>query len=154
MAETKTRWTGGCQCGAARFALSMPPEESSICHCRMCQKASGQPFMALARVKLSSLTWTRGAPAIFRSSNLAERGFCAACGTPLTYRFLDSEEMSVSVGSFDDPEAAPPGIQYGVETELSWTATLSALPRRRTDDYLTADQMARFVSRQHPDHDA
>ena len=56
----------------------------------MCQKASGQPFMALARVKPRDLVWTRGKPTIFKSSNLAERGFCPDCGTPLTYRFLES----------------------------------------------------------------
>jgi hypothetical protein len=151
MAET--RWTGGCQCGAVRYVLATAPEESSICHCRMCQKASGQPFMALARVRLPDLRWTRGAPTIFRSSNLVERGFCNRCGTPLTYRFLENGGISVSVCSLDDSEAAAPTLQYGVESELTWTGTLTALPRQRTEDYLTPDQAARFVSHQHPDRD-
>jgi hypothetical protein len=146
-------WTGGCQCGAVRFALKTLPEESSICHCRMCQKASGQPFMALARVKRGDLTWTRGAPTIFASSNLAERGFCRACGTPLTYRFLAEDTISVAVGSLDDPRLAPPTIQYGVEGELPWCASLPTLPRQRTEEFLTADQTARFQNDQHPDHD-
>jgi hypothetical protein len=144
---------GGCQCGAVRYALKTPPEESSICHCRMCQKASGQPFMALARVKLPDLVWTRGAPAIFASSNLAERGFCKDCGTPLTYRFFAEDNISVAVGSLDDPRAAPPTIQYGVEGELPWCASLPTLPRRRTEEFLTPDQAARFQNHQHPDHD-
>jgi hypothetical protein len=153
MAETPTRWTGGCQCGAVRYVLATAPEESSICHCRMCQKASGQPFMAFARVSLPDLAWTRGAPAIFRSSNLVERGFCNRCGTPLTYRFLEGGDISVSVCSLDDPEAAAPTLQYGVEGELTWTGSLAALPRQRTDDYLTPEQAAGFVSHQHPDRD-
>jgi hypothetical protein len=148
-----SKLSGGCQCGAVRFLVLAPPEESSICHCRMCQKASGQPFMALARVKAADLSWTRGAPALFQSSTLVERGFCRECGTPLTYRVLDSDTISVSVCSFDDPRAAPPTIQYGVESELPWFATLAALPRMGTDDYLTPDQAARFQNRQHPDHD-
>jgi hypothetical protein len=119
----------------------------------MCQKASGQPFMALARVKRGDLVWTRGAPAIFQSSNLAERGFCRDCGTPLTYRFVEEDTISVAVGSLDDPRAAAPTIQYGVEGELPWSATLPSLPRRRTEDFLTADQASRFENRQHPDHD-
>jgi hypothetical protein len=151
--HTPTRWTGGCQCGAVRYALKTPPEESSICHCRMCQKASGQPFMALARVKYGALTWTRGTPTMFQSSNLAERGFCRDCGTPLTYRFVEDDNISVAVGSLDDPRAAPPTVQYGVESELPWCAALPALPRQRTDDNLTADQASRFANRQHPDHD-
>jgi len=39
--ERATEWTGGCQCGAVRYQLLTPPEHASICHCRMCQKASG-----------------------------------------------------------------------------------------------------------------
>jgi hypothetical protein len=136
-----------------RYRLSTPPEESSICHCRMCQKASGQPFMALARVKRGDLTWTRGTLAVFQSSNLAERGFCRDCGTPLTYRFVEEDNISVAVGSLDDPRAAPPTIQYGVEGELPWCASLSTLPRRRTDEILSADQASRFANHQHPDHD-
>ena len=147
------RLTGGCQCGAVRYALLVPPEESSICHCRMCQKASGQPFMALARVKVDELQWTRGAPAVFRSSNLAERGFCRECGTPLTYRFLADDTISVSVGSLDDPRAAPPTIQYGAESELPWFAGLADLPRTRTEEFLTPGQAAHFENRQHPDRD-
>jgi hypothetical protein len=149
--RTSANLTGGCQCGAVRYALLAPPDESSICHCRMCQKASGQPFMALARVKANELAWTRGAPAVFQSSNLAERGFCRDCGTPLTYRFFEGDDISVSVGSLDNPLAAPPTIQYGVESELPWFATLADLPRMRTDEFLTSEQAARFANRQHPD---
>ena len=51
--------------------------------------------------------------------------------------------MSVAVGTLDDPRAAPPAIQYGVEGELPWCASLSTLPRRRTEDFLAPDQAAR-----------
>jgi hypothetical protein len=46
--EDAAEWTGGCQCGAVRYQLLTPPEHACICHCRMCQRASGQPFMAFA----------------------------------------------------------------------------------------------------------
>ena len=48
---TKPVLTGGCQCGAVRFALSAPPAKISICHCRMCQKASGAPFASFADIE-------------------------------------------------------------------------------------------------------
>ena len=82
-------WTGGCQCGAVRYRLDAEPVGSNVCHCRMCQKAGGGPFMAFAGVKLAELVWTRGAPKVFASSDIAKRGFCADCGTPLTYRATD-----------------------------------------------------------------
>lgn len=46
--------TGGCQCGAVRYALYAAPE-GSVCHCRMCQKAVGGPFAALAKFAKSDL---------------------------------------------------------------------------------------------------
>ncbi len=78
--------TGGCQCGAVRYRLMGEPAGASVCYCRMCQKASGGPFMSFGGVGLDELVWTRGTPKIFASSALAERGFCADCGTPMTYR--------------------------------------------------------------------
>ncbi|HEY5106329.1 MAG TPA: hypothetical protein VII73_06080 [Caulobacteraceae bacterium] len=41
---TTTPLTGGCQCGAVRFAIDGALGRPGICHCRMCQKAVGGPF--------------------------------------------------------------------------------------------------------------
>jgi hypothetical protein len=76
-AATKPVLTGGCQCGAIRFALSAAPVKVSICHCRMCQKAAGAPFASFADIERGDFAWTRGKPAAFRSSSIAERDFCA-----------------------------------------------------------------------------
>jgi hypothetical protein len=147
--ERATEWTGGCQCGAVRYRLLTPLEQASICHCRMCQKASEQPFMALARVRDNDLRWTRGRPSVFASSNIVERGFCSACGTPLTYRRVQSGNISVTIGSLDDPEATRPTQQFGIESELSSTAGLSALPAKRTEDWMRENGIPRIVSRQY-----
>ena len=143
--------TGGCQCGAVRYRLTAEPTGANICHCRMCQKASGGPFMAFAGVRPAELVWTRGAPRVFASSDVAERGFCPECGTPLTYRILDRDRVSVTFGSLDDPAAAAPEMQYGVEARLPWLASALALPRREIAAFLGPRSAVR--SRQHPDHD-
>ena len=65
---TKPVLTGGCQCGAVRFALSAAPVKVSIYHCRMCQKAAGAPFASFADIELGDFAWTRGKPSAFRSS--------------------------------------------------------------------------------------
>ena len=101
--------TGGCQCGAVRYRLIAEPTGVNVCHCRMCQKASGGPFMAFGGVRLSEFVVTSGAIATFSSSDIAERGFCEKCGTPLTYRGVGSDRISVTLGSLDDPARSSPG---------------------------------------------
>ena len=142
--------TGGCQCGAVRYALLAMPE-GSVCHCRMCQKAVGGPFAALAKLAKADVVWTRDQPAAFRSSAGACRDFCAACGTPLTFRYLDAAHMEVTIGSLDDPAAVPAVRNYGTESRLPWIAELvpGRLPDVTTDALPPRDRS----SRQHPDHD-
>jgi hypothetical protein len=60
MTGSSNRLTGGCQCGALRYEWLEKPTDSSVCYCRMCQKASGQPFMGLTGGERKNLRWTRG----------------------------------------------------------------------------------------------
>jgi len=147
--EDAAEWTGGCQCGAVRYQLLTPPEHACICHCRMCQRASGQPFMAFASVKREDLRWTRGSPSTFVSSNVAERNFCSACGTPLTYHRVESGSIAVTIGSLDAPEAVRPIEQFGIESELSWISALRALPAKRTEDWKREYRIPRIDSHQY-----
>jgi hypothetical protein len=147
--------SGGCQCGAVRYALYAPtaPARNSLCHCRMCQKATGGPFAALASVHRDDFAWTRGAPATFQSSTVAARDFCAACGTPLTFRYLDSEWIEVTIGSLDRPGDAPPTKHYGWESKVSWLDQIFDLPVKTTEETLAPQRKASLQSFQHPDHD-
>jgi hypothetical protein len=143
--------TGGCQCGAVRFSITGPLGRASICHCRMCQKAFGNVFAPLVTAR--GLTWTRGAPKHFRSSNKVKRGFCADCGTPLTYE-PDGFHPEVAICAFDDPTAVPPAIQVGLESKLPWADSLATLPERpNAENAKAAAFFAGIVSYQHPDHD-
>ena len=139
--------TGGCQCGAVRFAVETPLGRASICHCRMCQKATGGVFGAY--VSGASLRWTRGEPAHFQSSNKVRRGFCAACGTPLTFEWNRSP-AELSICAFDEAARIAPVIQMAVNARLPWFADLAALPARPDSD---APWLAEIVSYQHPDHE-
>jgi hypothetical protein len=151
--DAKPAMTGGCQCGAVRYALMSEPTHASICHCRMCQKAFGNYFAPLTGVPVKDLAWTKGAPGIFKSSEAVERGFCRDCGTPLTYRYLEHDRITVSIGSLDEPDRVQPEIQYGIESRLPAFATLHTLPGERTEDSATPEELARMRSRQHPDHE-
>lgn len=147
--------TGGCQCGALRYALAEPPARAHLCHCRMCQKAVGGPFAALASVSRPALRWTRGTLATFASSDQVRRGFCAGCGTPLTYDYVAGDRINLTLGSLDNPSAVPPERHFGSESRLEWTRHIDTLP----DEGATESTMASVApaiaasNRQHPDHD-
>jgi len=145
--------TGGCQCGAVRYAVYGPFDNPHICHCRMCQKAFGNYFAALVGVKREDLQWTEGEPTYFRSSSIVERGFCPKCGTPLTFAYDTSDRVALSIGSLDHPEAVTPEQQYGLESALPAFAHLHELPGSRTEDDIPAAVREKLKSRQHPDHD-
>lgn len=144
--------TGGCQCGAIRFEVSGTPRGYSICHCRMCQKAFGAYYAPFINLGEAHVTWTRGAPKYFHSSNHVRRGFCSECGTPMTYE--TQNDVAISAGSFDNPAALPPVIQFGLEGKLPFVDRLHELPERHTlDDVESAPFLNDIVSYQHPDHD-
>ncbi|MCW2309452.1 GFA family protein [Rhodobium gokarnense] len=144
--------TGGCQCGAVRFRVDSPLGEASICHCRMCQKAFGHFYAPLVSVDADRVTWTRGQPKRFRSSNHATRGFCPDCGTPLTYEAPDG--LALAIGAFDRPVEIMPTVQFGIEAKLPFVDGIPALPERRTeDDREAAPFLDTVTSYQHPDRD-
>jgi hypothetical protein len=143
--------TGGCQCGAVRYALYAEPTNPHVCHCRMCQKAFGNYFAPLAGLPLGDFAWTFGTPGVFKSSEAAERGFCRDCGTPLFFRYVDRDRISLSLGSLDDPTRVVPAKQFGIESRVTFLATLTGLPGTRTEDDVPPADMVRLMSRQHPD---
>ncbi|OCW57725.1 GFA family protein [Hoeflea olei] len=144
--------SGGCQCGAVRFRLTGTPGTSSVCYCRMCQKASASQALALVSVGDATFEWTRGAPSWFQSSNVARRGFCAACGTPLAYDAPDG--LALTVLTFDDPDRVPPTMAYGIEGKRIWCDALPDLPERHTlEDEEAIAFLKTLVSYQHPDRD-
>lgn len=154
--QRKPVMTGGCQCGAVRYALFARPDRVGICHCRMCQKAVGGPFFAWAAVSVSDISWTHGAPSIFASSSAAERGFCARCGTPLTFRYVKRpDHIDVTLGSLDEPAAVTPTLLMGTESRLRWCEPLLAEAQPYvTGDLSPPEDLSRITNHQHPDRES
>jgi hypothetical protein len=121
----------------------------------MCQKAVGNLFAALVGTIKSDLSWTRGEPASFRSSAHVERGFCAACGTPLFYRSDESEHMSLTIGSLDRPLDVMPAWQVGTEARADWVTHIGDLDSQGATEDGEPEETDRIhrSNRQHPDHD-
>ena len=144
---TEVMRTGGCQCGAVRFEVMGAPRRIGACHCRMCQRAVGAPFGIYAVFAPKQVTWTQTPPRLFRSSNVAARGFCADCGTPMTYHPADGGSLDILSTVFDDPSDLAPTYAIGIESKLPWTDHLPTLPGKTTAENL-GQSAAQIVSRQ------
>jgi hypothetical protein len=127
--------TGGCQCGRIRYRAEITADnEAYLCHCRMCQRATGGVSIAFVNMKKSAVHWEHE-PDWYRSSPIAQRPFCSTCGTPLGFQFLEGENGDLTVGSFDDPSFFKPVHHFGAESlHEAWIDTKD-LPRYRTDEH-------------------
>lgn len=144
--------TGGCQCGAIRFRVESELADASICHCRMCQKATGGLFGPYVGAQVAAVAWTRGQPAYFQSSNMVRRGFCRDCGTPLTYEHGETN-ISFALGAMDQPGLIPLGEQLASRQRVADFAALAKLPEHPEDEPQAAAHLATIRSFQHPDFD-
>lgn len=95
------------------------------------------------------------APAQFASSSAADRGFCARCGTPLTFRYRKRpDHIDVSLCSLDEPRAVTPTLVMGIESRLDWCgAVLAGATSSATGELNPPEDLARIINYQHPDYD-
>ena len=127
--------SGGCACGRVRYSVTIADHHAYLCHCRMCQRATGSISIAFKNVKQTDVAW-QAEPDWYVSSPIAERPYCRDCGTSLGFRFRDgSENMDLTVASFDDPSGFVPTHHFGAESlHRAWLDT-RGLPEKRTEDY-------------------
>src|SRR5579863_9430609 len=100
----KLVYLGGCLCGAVRYEITGAVRNPCFCHCTSCRRASGAPMVPWGTVARAGVRITHGALTEFRSSARVWRGFCAHCGTALTYRNeARSAELDVTLATLDEP---------------------------------------------------
>ena len=126
--------TGGCACGKVRFTAKVENDEAYLCHCRMCQRATGSISIAFKNIPKKDVSWD-SAPDWYQSSPIARRPYCSSCGASLGFEFPDSEKMDLTVASFDDPSRFVPKWHFGAESiHRAWLNT-EGLPEHKTTDY-------------------
>lgn len=129
--------TGGCICRSVRYEISEEPIEVGYCHCRYCQVAVGAPLNAAIVYRKTAVRFLGDEPKKYKSSEIAERGFCGNCGTSIYnthYAPDEAEYYAIRLGGIDNPADFPPRAHYGVESQLPWLDINDDLPRIRTDD--------------------
>ena len=126
---------GGCACGRLRYSVSIADDDAYLCHCRMCQRATGSISIAFKSVAQADVHWEHE-PDYYDSSPIARRPFCSSCGTSLGFAFKDDNgNMDLTVASFDDPSRFRPRHHFGAESiHRAWLNTVG-LPEKRTADH-------------------
>lgn len=125
MSETMT---GGCLCGAVRYAIEGQPAMQAVCHCSHCQKQSGSAFSTIVGVPDAQVTITQGAPKSFidhgDSGKAVERQFCANCGSPLFSKVEVAPGLTfVKSGTLDDTAFFRPAVHVYAKSKQDWVDT-------------------------------
>jgi hypothetical protein len=124
---------GACFCGAIRFRVTGPVPEACYCHCESCRRASGAPYVAWCTVDRTGFSVSQGQLRLHASSPRVTRGFCADCGTTLTYTHdARLDEIDVTVVALDAPERIVPTRHIWVCDKLPWVAINDGLPQYET----------------------
>lgn len=109
---------GACLCGAVRIVARTRSNDICACHCKMCRRWGGGPFLSADCDSDASFEGAENI-SIFSSSDWAERGFCRTCGTHLFYRLKQDGHYGIPVGLFDDSEEWRLGEQIFIDEKPS-----------------------------------
>jgi hypothetical protein len=120
---------GGCLCGAVRYRVTGHPYNLTHCHCTLCRRAAGAPFVTWFSVANNGFRLVRGEPVRYRSSAKAVRGFCGHCGTQLTFQHDDTPgEVDITMCTLDDPNVLTPEDHIFTRSRLRWVVLGDGLP--------------------------
>ena len=130
--------SGGCSCGKVRFTAALSGDEMDACHCSICRKWAGGPFMC---VQVADVAFADEASlGVWNSSDWAERLFCRACGTPMMYRLKSGGMTVASAFIWDAPLSLPLKTEIFVD-EKPATYAFADVPNQMTG----AEVMAAFA---------
>jgi hypothetical protein len=125
--------TGGCLCGAVRYAASAEPLVTRVCWCRLCQylgAGSGTVNVGFASEAVKITGALTDYVSTADSGTVLHRGFCPVCGTPVTSQAeTRRHQIYLRAGTLDDPEVARPEVTIWVGAAPSWACVAEGLPR-------------------------
>ncbi|PHZ85547.1 GFA family protein [Paremcibacter congregatus] len=130
---------GRCLCGAVAFTAHPAQCHVGACHCKMCRKWGGGPYMEIDCGTDVVFEGTENI-ALFNSSQWAERGFCRSCGSHLFYHLKETNQHMMQVGLFDDDEAFQFTHQVFVDEKPAYYSFAN-----HTEDMTGAEVFAKFA---------
>jgi hypothetical protein len=124
-------YDGGCLCGHVRYRATGTPMNVNYCHCTMCLKQTGAPVAAFVTFPCANVTFSGAEPTLYRSSEIAFRGFCPKCGSALVWQRVNADKIDILVGSLDQPARVQPREHLWTENAIAWLHIDDKLPRHK-----------------------
>lgn len=112
--DQATSFHGKCLCGAVSLQVRHDKPGMGACHCSICRRWNGGPYMTLECHEAPQIEGVEHVRT-YASSEWAERGFCAQCGTHLFYRLAKGDFYAVSAGLFAESGNWPFELQVFVD---------------------------------------
>ena len=111
--------TGTCLCGGVKVTVEIDHNEVGACHCNMCRRWSGGPFMVIEPDK-DIVIEGQDHIATYGSSDWAERGFCKKCGSNLYYHLLEMDKYYVNAGLFENQDGMALSMQVFIDEKPNY----------------------------------
>ena len=123
-------FVGQCLCGAVGFQAAGSAKNRCYCHCRSCQKASGGAVVPWATFPADGWLLQKGTIRYVQSSEKVRRGFCALCGTTLTYEHADHpDQVDVAVAALENAHTLAPEFHIWVSEKFPGLEISDDLPQ-------------------------
>ena len=120
-----TNYTGGCQCGDIRYAITGEPQLTVACHCTDCQRLSGSAFGMTLVVAEADFRLVQGDVETWSSVSEAGRGklgaFCPRCGNRIYHKSeWRRNTVSIKPGTLDDTSWLEPDMHIWTRSKQPW----------------------------------
>jgi hypothetical protein len=124
--------TGGCLCGAVRYAVAGEARRFYHCHCSRCRKATGTGHASNLFFQPGTLKWLAGEDHV-RSFKLPQAArftnqFCGICGARLPRQPQDTDTVIIPAGSLDDEPPIRPVARIFIGSRASWSCLGDEVP--------------------------
>jgi len=88
----------------------------------MCQQWSGAPVVAWVDFPRNALSWDGpgGEPSVYRSSEMAKRGFCTQCGGTLFALDDGADTICMTTATLDNPDSHIPESHSFADAAPAW----------------------------------
>lgn len=124
--------SGRCECGAVEFEVAGELVDFCHCHCSVCRRLHGAPFVSWGGIRRDDFRYLSGEDRlkVYSFSERADSIFCDECGSRFLVDFkTETDMLYLALGNIDGNVACPPGFHQFVGSKSAWFEISDDLPQ-------------------------